>query len=110
MIFQIHGLLAANGLNAVLVVFNNGGGAIFEYLPQANLPEFEQYWLMPTALDIAQIAKLFRLTHHRTQDAAQFATALLSSLSSGGVDLIEVIVERKESVRRHKAYWEAVIK
>ncbi len=105
---DMNGLLAARELNAVLVVFNNGGGAIFEYLPQANLPEFEQYWLTPPALDIAQIAKLYGLSYHRTQNNEQFETALLSSLGSSGVDLIDVIVDRKQSVRRHKAYWETV--
>ncbi len=106
---DMNGLLAAKGLNAVLVVFNNGGGAIFEYLPQADLPEFETYWLTPPALDIAQIARLYSLNHHCIQDAEQFETALLSALDSSGVKLIEVLVDRKESVRRHKAYWETVV-
>jgi 2-succinyl-5-enolpyruvyl-6-hydroxy-3-cyclohexene-1-carboxylate synthase len=106
---DMNGLLAANGLSAVLVVFNNGGGAIFEYLPQAKLSDFEQYWLTPPALDIAHIAQLYGLRHHRIRNADQFEKALLASLSKTGVDLIEVLVDRKESVRRHKAYWKAVV-
>ena len=43
-------------LNATLVVFSNGGGAIFGYLPQATLPGFERYWLTPTGLNLAGVA------------------------------------------------------
>lgn len=106
---DMNGLLAATGLNAVLVVFNNGGGAIFEYLPQAKLSDFEQYWLTPPALDIAHIAQLYGLRHHRIHNAGRFESALGASLSTSGVDLIEIVVDRKESVRRHQAYWKEVV-
>jgi len=102
---DMNGLLAARGLNGTLVVFNNGGGAIFGYLPQRNLPEFERYWLTPTGLDTAQVARLYGLTHHRADDAEAFEAALEQSLAGPGVDIIEVVVDREESVARHEAYW-----
>ena len=105
---DMNGLIAARDVDATLVVFNNGGGGIFGYLPQRDLPEFEQYWLTPTDLDIARIAKLYGLRHSPVEDAAGFEQALMSALDSPGVDLIEVLVDRQESVARHQAYWQAI--
>jgi len=105
---DMNGLLAAKGLNAILVAFNNGGGAIFGYLPQARLPEFKSHWLTPTGLDIARIANLYALRHHCVRDIAQFETAFDRSLKRNGVDLIEIIIDREQSLRRHHKYWESV--
>jgi len=102
---DMNGLLAARDLDATLVVFNNGGGAIFGYLPQRNLPDFERYWLTPTGLDIAQVARLYGLAYHRAGDAEAFEAALERSLGGPGVDIIEVVIDREESVARHQAYW-----
>ena len=97
---DMNGLISARGLDATLVVFNNGGGAIFEHLPQRDLPEFERYWLTPTGLDIARIASLYDLRHARitTQDA--FEDAFEQALAKPGVDIIEVMVEREPSLAR----------
>jgi 2-succinyl-5-enolpyruvyl-6-hydroxy-3-cyclohexene-1-carboxylate synthase len=105
---DMNGLLAASGLSATLVVFNNGGGAIFGYLPQARLDGFERYWLTPTGLELAQIARLYALGHHRVHDVRAFRDALTASLRSSGVDLIEIVVDRQESLRRHLGYWSRV--
>lgn len=102
---DMNGLLAARDLNGTLVVFNNGGGAIFGYLPQRILPEFERYWLTPTGLDIAQVARLYGLAYHRAGDVEAFEAALERSLVGPGVDIIEVAIDRAESVTRHQAYW-----
>jgi 2-succinyl-5-enolpyruvyl-6-hydroxy-3-cyclohexene-1-carboxylate synthase len=90
------------------VVFNNGGGAIFSLLPQAQLPEFKDYWLTPTGLDIARIASLYGLRHHRVYDKTLFTGAIESALDNSGVDLIEVMIDREQSIARRKAYWKSV--
>lgn len=106
---DMNGLLAARSLKATLVVFNNGGGGIFAYLAQARLPQFERYWLTPTSLDIGQIARLYDLGYHSVSSAGDFRQAFRQALDSNRTDLIEVLVDRQQSVALHKAYWEAVI-
>jgi 2-succinyl-5-enolpyruvyl-6-hydroxy-3-cyclohexene-1-carboxylate synthase len=106
LVHDMNGLLAARELSATLVIFNTGGGGIFEYLPQRERPEFERYWLTPASLDIAQIARLFDLGYHCAGNAAQFETALRHSLESNRTYLIEVTVDREKSVALHKAFWE----
>ncbi|MBZ0106033.1 MAG: 2-succinyl-5-enolpyruvyl-6-hydroxy-3-cyclohexene-1-carboxylic-acid synthase [Sulfuricella denitrificans] len=105
---DMNGLLAARGLDAVFVVLNNGGGGIFEYLPQSQLEDFERAWLTPLGLDFAHAAKMYGLGYQKISRATDFPAALSSALS-GGAHLIEVTVEREISVARHRNYWMAVM-
>lgn len=104
---DMNGLLAARGLDVVFVVLNNGGGGIFEYLPQSQLDDFERAWLTPLGLDFTHAARLYGLDYQKISRAADFPAALASALT-GGAHLIEVMVEREISVARHRAYWTAV--
>jgi 2-succinyl-5-enolpyruvyl-6-hydroxy-3-cyclohexene-1-carboxylate synthase len=105
---DMNGLLAARDLDATLVVFNNGGGAIFEHLPQRGLPGFERYWLTPTGLDIARIAKLYDLRHAKVRSQDAFEAAFGQALTRPGPELIEVEVEREPSLAWHRDYWARV--
>jgi len=102
---DMNGLIAARDLDVTLVVFNNGGGAIFSYLPQADLPAFERFWLTPTGLDPGRIAALYGITHCRVEDAKGFGEAFSRSLSGPGASMIEVLIDRVDSVRRHREFW-----
>ena len=106
---DMNGLLAAHGADATLIVLNNGGGGIFGYLPQAQLEHFESDWLTPTDLDFEHAARLYGLRFTRVSHQGEFAAALEAALARRGVDLIEVMIERNDSLARHRAYWAAVI-
>lgn len=104
---DIGGLLAARGLDAVLVVLNNGGGGIFGYLPQAGLESFERLWLTPAGLDFAQAAKLYGLEYRRVDMPEEFGPAFSGALEKDAVTLIEVAIDREASIACHQAYWAA---
>ena len=104
---DIGGLLAARGLDAVLVVLNNGGGGIFGYLPQSGLESFERLWLTPAGLDFGQAAKLYGLEYRRVATPQSFADAFSQALDYSGSTLIEVVVDREESIVHHRTYWDA---
>ncbi len=105
---DIGGLLAARGLDAVLVVLNNGGGGIFGYLPQAGLESFERLWLTPAGLDFEQVARLYGLAYRRADTPQAFAGIFAQALETPGVNLVEVTVGREESIACHRAYWAAM--
>jgi 2-succinyl-5-enolpyruvyl-6-hydroxy-3-cyclohexene-1-carboxylate synthase len=105
---DMNGLLAARGSHITFVVLNNGGGGIFSYLAQAGLDDFECAWLTPIGLDFAHVARLYDLDFQRVASGAEFSAALAVALAHSGPDLIEVMVEREESVARHHAYWSAL--
>ncbi|MFA7242746.1 MAG: 2-succinyl-5-enolpyruvyl-6-hydroxy-3-cyclohexene-1-carboxylic-acid synthase [Sulfuricellaceae bacterium] len=102
------GLLAARGLEVTLVVLNNGGGGIFGYLPQAGLASFERLWLTPAGLDFERMALLYGLAFRRVAEVQDFEEALTLALTQPGAKLIEVRVNREESLFCHRSYWAAL--
>lgn len=105
---DLNGLHALQGSNVILIVINNDGGGIFRYLSQARLPSFEKNWLTKTGLDISRAAALFGLNYQRVSCRKVFAAVLRTALASGGVRIIEVVIDPELSVTQHRAYWAAV--
>ncbi len=71
-----------------IVIINNGGGRIFDHLPQTGVmasEEFEELLATPREVDFAAAAKTFGLSHARVDDLSLFPEAL-----HGEDDLIEV--------------------
>ncbi|HET7774804.1 MAG TPA: 2-succinyl-5-enolpyruvyl-6-hydroxy-3-cyclohexene-1-carboxylic-acid synthase [Azospira sp.] len=102
---DLNALAAARGLDCLLVVINNGGGGIFEYLPPRSLPEYERGWLTPVPLALAHGAAAYAVPYRRATTRAVFQAAIAEALAQGGPWLIEAVVERADSVARHRAYW-----
>jgi 2-succinyl-5-enolpyruvyl-6-hydroxy-3-cyclohexene-1-carboxylate synthase len=93
LLHDLGGLAAARKLPLTLVVLNNGGGGIFQQLPQARLSGFERYWLTPQGLDLAAAAQLFGLGHRRVERQSQFLPALEYALGRTDPQLIEVLMD-----------------
>jgi 2-succinyl-5-enolpyruvyl-6-hydroxy-3-cyclohexene-1-carboxylate synthase len=75
-----------------IVVINNDGGGIFEFLPQAETlsrGEFEALLGTPRGVDIAKSAELFNLPYRRLDSTATLREAL-----DAGTGLIEAQVPR----------------
>jgi len=107
-IHNLGGLLLVRNRRVILIVINNAGGAIFGQLPQAQLPEFERYWLTPQRIDFQAAAALYGCAHRLVRDAAEFGQALGSALQQDGPQLIEVTVDWRESAAARAAYWSSV--
>lgn len=105
---DMNGLLMAREMDAIIVLFNNNGGAIFEHLPQAELPEFERVWKTPTHLDFAHVAQLYELEYQQVTATDEFAGALDLALQQSGVRIIELVIDAKVSRDEHRRYWRAV--
>ena len=102
-----NGLLMAREHRVILVVFDNGGGGIFDYLPQSKLRReaFERYWRTPTHIEPARIAALHGLPHHRVDTIEGFETALASALADEKSHVIVMTIDQEQSVARHRAFW-----
>jgi len=104
---DVGGLLAARrlGLELAIVLVDNGGGGIFDFLPVAREGEaFERHVATPHGLDFAHAAALYGLAYEPVATVAQ----LRSALASGGARLIHVRTDRGENVALHRRVWEAV--
>ena len=106
-----NGLLGARdrGLDATFVVVDNGGGGIFSFLPQADLPDhFEELFGTPQSVDIAALARVHGIDTVEVDTAADLAPALARSISAGGVRVVRVRTDRAANVTRHREVWAAV--
>ena len=85
-------LALAQGREMTIVVVNNGGGGIFDYLPQSKLPEFELGWRTPQQIDFKHAALSFGLVYLRSDTAGTFSQALADAQRAGGPHLIELLI------------------
>jgi 2-succinyl-5-enolpyruvyl-6-hydroxy-3-cyclohexene-1-carboxylate synthase len=103
-----------NGLSALrdasspvrIVVIDNGGGGIFEFLPQAELigrDEFEALFATPSGVSVDRIAGLHGLAHARIDDLDQ-----LRDLPRESAVIAEVPVDRRDNVAVHRRIADAV--
>ena len=126
---DIGGLLAASRLELPLtiVLIDNGGGGIFDFLPVASTPlgrepasllpseegaaaqdVYTRHIATPTGLDFSVAAALYGLQHERVEDLPGFRTALEHSLASPRSSILEVRGERAANVKLHRDIWRAV--
>jgi 2-succinyl-5-enolpyruvyl-6-hydroxy-3-cyclohexene-1-carboxylate synthase len=102
---------ARRDIDAVLVVVDNDGGGIFNFLPQAELPQetFETIFGTPHGLDLIAVAGSYGLPAERVTKAGDLAPALHRALEAGGVQVIVVPTgDRRANVDRHRQAWAAV--
>jgi 2-succinyl-5-enolpyruvyl-6-hydroxy-3-cyclohexene-1-carboxylate synthase len=92
---------ARRGDHAVFVVPNNDGGAIFSFLAQRELPEFEELFATPHGLDFISICAAAGAGHARVERADELVPAIEVARTAGGVHVVEVPIDREENVRRH---------
>ncbi|MGH2855500.1 MAG: thiamine pyrophosphate-dependent enzyme, partial [Solirubrobacteraceae bacterium] len=119
---DIGGLLAARRLelDLTIVLIDNGGGGIFDFLPVARDPMartnaagedlYTRHIATPTGLDFALAARLYGLEHEVVADVVSFRAALERAFTrrprrSG---IIEVRTDRAENLALHRRAWEAV--
>ena len=105
---DMNGLLAARDLDAVIVLLNNGGGGIFDHLPQAQLEQFNCYWQTPTHLDFSRVADLYGLNYHLATKQSEFTPALEAAIAENGLSLIEVAITQEHALARHRDRLEAI--
>jgi 2-succinyl-5-enolpyruvyl-6-hydroxy-3-cyclohexene-1-carboxylate synthase len=98
----------ARALDLVFVVPNNGGGGVFDFTGQADLPEHERLFVTPHGLDLSTLASAAGIGFERVERASELIAALAGAISAGGIHLLEVPIDRATNVRRHADVQAAV--
>lgn len=118
--YDIGGLLAARrlALKLTIVLIDNGGGGIFDFLPLADAAMakssdgagdvFTVHVATPTGLDFSQAASLYGLSHELAADVPGFRAALERALACERSAIVEVRGERAENVLAHRRLTDAV--
>ena len=104
---DLSGLLQGARLRRPVLVINNGGGRIFDYLPQHGLPGFEALWRTPVDIDLEALAATFRLEYRLVEDAAALERLLRgASRRPRGPALVEIPIDADLSRAIHLGYWQ----
>jgi 2-succinyl-5-enolpyruvyl-6-hydroxy-3-cyclohexene-1-carboxylate synthase len=105
---DVGGLLAAKrlGLELTIVLINNAGAAVFDYLAIAREHDvYEQHIATPTGIEFDRAAALYGLRYERPASLAELRE--LTATPAPGT-LIEVRTDRAGGVALHERVWAAV--
>lgn len=108
---DMNGLWAArrHRLSPVLIVLDNDGGGIFEFLAHAEHTDvFEEYFATPLGLDFSKAADLYGFDFLDVNATGPLAATLDRALAAVGPVMVRVGYDRKRSVRAHREVWRAV--
>jgi 2-succinyl-5-enolpyruvyl-6-hydroxy-3-cyclohexene-1-carboxylate synthase len=111
MYHDMNGLWAArrHDLRPVVVVLDNDGGGIFDFLPHAQHPDvFEELFATPLGLRMEDVARLYGLDYQSAADTAALRPALRAALTASEPAMVHVRFSRASSVEAHRACWRAV--
>ncbi|MEM6452008.1 MAG: 2-succinyl-5-enolpyruvyl-6-hydroxy-3-cyclohexene-1-carboxylic-acid synthase [Cyanobacteria bacterium P01_D01_bin.105] len=100
-----NGLLNISHLRGhlTIVLINNNGGGIFEMLPISQFePEFETYFVTPQRVNFEQLCATYGVEYQKVEAIDRFVSGI-STLPKTGLRLLEVVCDRKQSVRQRKA-------
>ena len=103
---DLSGLFQGERLTRPVIMINNQGGRIFDYLPQRALPTVGPHWHTPPRVDLGRLLEAFGWSYHRVDGGAGFETALATALETPGPGLIEARIDAERSRRVHTAFWE----
>ncbi|WP_299440323.1 2-succinyl-5-enolpyruvyl-6-hydroxy-3-cyclohexene-1-carboxylic-acid synthase [uncultured Rhodospira sp.] len=102
---DLGGLALGRDLPLVILLLDNGGGGIFDHLPQASLPEFERGWLTPPTLDAITAARAFGLSAETIATTDDAVAAVCAALDRPAASVIRLPIDRAESLRRFRSFF-----
>jgi 2-succinyl-5-enolpyruvyl-6-hydroxy-3-cyclohexene-1-carboxylate synthase len=96
-------------LPLTIVLLNNDGGGIFEFLPVAREADaFEEHVATPHGLDFRYAAELYGCAHARPGSVAELEQAITRSLKDRETAIIEVRTDRRANLALHRRIAAAV--
>ena len=100
--------LQRHGIRATLVVCDNNGGGVFNFLPQAEHQDvFEEIFATPLGLDLSQVARLYGLVYSPVSDRSGLEPALADAIAAPTPTMVVVRFKREDSVSGQRLCWEA---
>ena len=103
---DLNGLAVAktHNLNLTIILHNNDGGGIFEYLPQKGTKHFDYLFSTSQGLDYSGAAKLYGCSYTKIFNPDELSSVLANVSQEIGVHIIEIPTNREYSRELHKKY------
>ena len=108
---DLNGLAVAktHNLNLTIILHNNDGGGIFEYLPQKGTRHFDYLFSTSQGLDYSGAARLYGCGYTKLTYPYELQAALAAASIELGVHIIEIPTSRECSRELHKKYTDISI-
>ena len=98
------GFVADELADVVFVVVDNGGGGLFDLLPQAeHAPSFERLFITPHGLDLAGLAAAYGIDSSTVVEVGLVADRVNDLLERGGPHVMVVPVEREADLKARRS-------
>ena len=103
---DLNGLAVAktHNLNLTIILHNNDGGGIFEYLPQKGTKHFDYLFSTSQGLDYSGAAKLYGCGYTKISNPDELSSVLAKIGQESGVHIIEIPTNREYSRELHEKY------
>ena len=103
---DLNGLAVAktHNLNLTIILHNNDGGGIFEYLPQKGTKYFDYLFSTSQGLDYSGVAKLYGCGYTKISSPDEVVPVLAKVSEESGVHIIEIPTDREYSRQLHRKY------
>jgi 2-succinyl-5-enolpyruvyl-6-hydroxy-3-cyclohexene-1-carboxylate synthase len=108
---DVGGLLAASrhGLALTIVLLDNDGGGIFEFLPISGEGDaYVEHVATPHGRDLAHAAALYGCDHVRVETLDAFREAVRRALASERTTIVHVRTDRRANRELHRRVWAAL--
>jgi 2-succinyl-5-enolpyruvyl-6-hydroxy-3-cyclohexene-1-carboxylate synthase len=109
---DVGGLLAARRLDLAItiVLVDNDGGGIFEFLPIAGVRDiFEEHVATPHGLDFAHAAALYGCDFADVADLAALRATVSAAIAAGQTTIVRVKTDRAANLELHRELSAAVV-
>ena len=93
-----------HGMNLTIILHNNDGGGIFQYLPQKGTDDFDYLFNTPQGIDYSGLATMYGLDYVKVTNNAELEQAMQQYIGAEGIHLIEVPTSKGGSRELHKLY------
>lgn len=93
-----------HGMNLTIILHNNDGGGIFQYLPQKGTDDFDYLFNTPQGINYSGLATMYGLDYVKVTTNAELEQAMQQYIGAEGIHLIEVPTSKEGSRELHKLY------
>ena len=109
--YDANAMLCSPSLNREglkIVVFNNGGGGIFRWLPgKTHEDMFERHFETPPTRTVAQLAVAMDASHYTAHNGAQLREKLMHLANDHGFAVLEIVTSNESSGQVAQDYLRA---
>ncbi|MGH8873236.1 MAG: 2-succinyl-5-enolpyruvyl-6-hydroxy-3-cyclohexene-1-carboxylic-acid synthase [Acidimicrobiia bacterium] len=103
LLHDVGGLVVDELGDVVFVVIDNGGGGLFDLLPQAeHAPAYERLFVAPHGLDLTRVAAAYELGVSVVDHVDDLRSSVSALLDGGGAHLLVVPVDRETDLKARR--------